>query len=99
MVYNITEAIILIRNAIMKTTIITGVILGATLALGGCTSTQVGTTTGAAAGAGLGYAVSGGSALGTVVGAGAGALVGHQIGQSQDRRYYRYGYYRHGYYY
>lgn len=60
--------------------------------LGGCTSTQVGTTTGAAAGAGLGYAVGGG--WGSVIGAGAGGLIGNQIGQDQDRRaYYRRGYY------
>ena len=96
--YNVTEAIIFIRNVIMKTITTTGVILGAVLTLGGCTSTQVGTTTGAAAGAGLGYAVSGGSGLGAVVGAGAGALIGNQIGQSQDRRYYNRGYYNRGYY-
>ncbi|WP_133127978.1 glycine zipper domain-containing protein [Legionella nagasakiensis] len=68
----------------------------AIITLSACTPTQVGTTTGAAAGAGIGYAVSGGDALGTVIGAGAGALVGHQIGQSQERRYYRNGRY---YYY
>jgi outer membrane lipoprotein SlyB len=60
--------------------------------LGGCTSTQVGTTTGAAAGAGLGYAVGGG--WGSVIGGGAGALIGNQIGQSQDRiNYYQRNYY------
>lgn len=83
----------------MKTITTTGIILGAALALGGCTSTQVGTATGAAAGAGLGYAVTGGSAAGTVIGAGAGALIGNQIGQSQDRHYYYRGYHNHRYYY
>lgn len=61
-----------------------------------CTSTEVGTTVGGATGAGVGYAVSGGSALGTVIGGGAGALIGNQIGQSQQRTYYRQGRY---YYY
>ncbi|AHE67806.1 glycine zipper domain-containing protein [Legionella oakridgensis] len=68
----------------------------AVITLSACTPTQVGTATGAAAGAGIGYAVSGGDALGTAIGAGAGALIGNQIGQSQERRYYRNGRY---YYY
>ena len=81
----------------MKKTIMSLLFLGiAAFTLSACTPTQVGTTTGAAAGAGVGYAVSGGSALGSVVGAGAGALIGNQIGQSQERRYYRHGRY---YYY
>jgi len=67
------------------------IILGAALVLGGCTTTQVGTTTGAAAGAGLGYAVSGGSGVGTAIGAGTGAVIGHQIGQSQEPDYYHVG--------
>ena len=65
----------------------------AALSITACTSTEVGTGVGGAAGAGVGYAVSGGSAVGTIIGAGAGALIGNQIGQSQDRRYYRNGYY------
>lgn len=80
----------------MKKLILAATFVGFT-ALGGCTDTQVGTATGGALGAGVGYAVSGGNALGTVVGAGAGALIGNQIGQSQERRYYRYG--RDYYYY
>ena len=59
--------------------------------LSSCTNTEVGTSVGGAAGAGLGYAVSGGSPWGAVIGAGAGALVGNQIGQNQDRAYYRHG--------
>ncbi len=68
----------------------------ATFTLTACTTTQVDTSIGGAAGAGLGYAVSGGSPWGAVIGGGAGALIGNQIGQNQERRYYRNGRY---YYY
>jgi outer membrane lipoprotein SlyB len=81
----------------MKKYILSLLIIGSATLFGtACTSTEVGTVGGAAAGAGIGYAVSGGTALGTVIGAGAGALIGNQIGQSQERRYYRNGYW---YYY
>ncbi|KTD31298.1 MULTISPECIES: glycine zipper domain-containing protein [Legionella] len=72
------------------------------LTLCSCTNTQVGTVAGGAAGAGIGYAVGRGG--GAVVGGGLGALVGNQIGQAQDRRYWRNaawgnGYWRNGVYY
>jgi len=65
------------------------VILGAAIALAGCShapsNQQIGTATGALVGGAAG-AVLTGTTTGTVVGAGTGAVIGGEIGKSMERK-------------
>lgn len=65
-------------------------LLGAALALTGCstpmTRQDVGTIGGAVVGGATGAVITGGSTAGTVGGAAVGGYIGNQIGKDMDRR-------------
>ncbi|PKO71482.1 MAG: osmotically inducible lipoprotein OsmB [Betaproteobacteria bacterium HGW-Betaproteobacteria-14] len=74
----------------MKTSKLCVAVLGAALALTGCstpmTRQDVGTVTGAVVGGAAGSVLTGGNAVGTVGGAAVGGYIGNRIGKDMDRR-------------